>query len=342
MAERTVVTLGEILMRLSPVAYQLIRQAKHLDLEYGGSEANVALSLANMGIDTRVITKLPNNQLGDSVKWVLNQNEVDTRHILRGGPRLGIYFVEKGFSIRPSRIIYDREYSSFGLSTLGEYDFEKAFEDAGWFHVSGITAALSPELFEITKEALRVAKDMGLTTSCDLNFRQSLWDFNTAREKMTELMPYVDVCIGIEPLICLGENGEDIKKDLVRPYDLYELEPVLAKLKEHFGFKAIALTNRRVLSANKNVLQSCYYDGKLYISDEMSVEIVDRIGSGDAFASGLIYSLLKDYPPQLVVGFAQGSFVLKHTIEGDVAFISAEEIHGLMSESDSGSHEIQR
>lgn len=335
-----VVTLGESLLRLTPPSYGLIKQAQTFEVDFGGSEANVAVALSSMGLKTRFVSKVPKNTLADTSLQVLKSHGVDTSAVLRGGERFGLYFLEKGFSLRSSSVIYDRTHSAFATSHLDEYDFDALFHEATWFHTSGITPALSPHHFELTKTFLSEAKKRGLTTSFDLNYRSALWSFSEARDKLSQLMDHVDICIGIEPLNCLDSKGRDIKDDLQRPYDLMQIEPILAQLQKAFSFKAIALTSRRVESAHKNIIQSAFYDGNLSLSPRIEVEIIDRVGTGDAFTSGIIYGLLNQFNQQKTIDFAQASFALKHTISGDLSLLTSEAIESFIRESTT--QEIQR
>lgn len=330
---KRVVTLGEMLLRLSPENYQKIEQTRNFSTHYGGAEANVAVGLANLGIPVSYVTKLPNHALGWSAKHYLNQFGVNTDHILYGGERLGLYYLEQGYSIRPSKVIYDRKHSSFSQSKREEYDFEDLFKDADWFHITGITPALSDELFEISKEALIKAKSLGLKTSCDLNYRSALWTFQTARKKMTELLPYVDVCIGIEPLILLNEEGIDIKDEFQEPRSHEDVMRIMKEMEKQFGFTEIAVTFRDHLSVSHNKLSAMLYDGKhFYQSKEFDVEFIDRVGGGDAFAVGLIYGLFNDHEMQEVINFATATFALKHTIVGDACLFYKDEIDRLLNQ----------
>lgn len=331
---KKVVTLGEIMLRLSAPNYQKIVQAQSFDAVYGGGEANVAVSLAKFGLKSSFVTKLPQNALGTSAEQQLNRFGVSTEHVLHGGERLGIYFFEKGFSIRPSKVYYDRKNSAFAMSKVEEYDFDKIFADADWFHISGITPALNEELFQLTKKALEAAKERGLTTSCDLNYRSALWPFEKAREKMTELIEYVDVCIGIEPLTLLGEDGKDVKDQLPKKPSREDYLAVMEQLHERYGIRYVAMTKRDHVSVNCNRLQAYLYDGReLYQSSEVEVDIIDRVGTGDAFSAGIIYSLLNNYEPQNAIEFATGCFALKHTIEGDANLIPISDVEKYMSRS---------
>lgn len=336
-SKKKVVTMGEIMLRLSPPQYQLFEQAQNLEVVYGGGEANVAVSLSRFGLDSSFISKVPKNPVGLSAVAYLNRFGVNTDNMILGGDRLGVYFLEKGYSIRPSKIFYDRSNSAFSLSKLEEYDFEEVFSGADWFHISGITPALNEELFVITKEALRIAKEKGLTTSCDLNYRSSLWSFDTAREKMAELMEYVDVCIGVEPLQLLGSDGKDIKDQLLPSQPTVEdYKPIIKEIQERFNINHLAMTFRKSLSVNRNRLYALLSDGKdFYQSQKVEVEIVDRVGAGDSFSAGLIYSLINDFEPQKVIDFATGCFALKHTLEGDMNLLTAADIEQYINHRDS-------
>lgn len=329
--EKKVVALGEIMLRLSPPGYQKVEQCQSFDAVYGGGEANVAVSLAQLGAKSSFVSKLPKNALGASAAQHLRKYGVMTDDIVYGGERLGIYFLEKGYSVRSSKVIYDRKYSSFSMSSLDDYDFDKIFEGAEWFHISGITPALNEELFRISKKALEAAKEKGITTSCDLNYRSALWSFEEARKKMTELIPYVDVCIGIEPLQLLDENGKEMKDDLPKNPTIDDYRPFIEELHKRYGIKYLALTKREQLSVNHNRLQAFLSDGKsIYESEKIDVEIVDRVGGGDAFSAGIVYTLLNKYEPQKAIDFAAACFALKHTIEGDANLVQLPDVEQFM------------
>ena len=324
---KKVVTMGEIMLRLSTPNYQKIEQSQSFDANYGGGEANVAISLSQLGLKSSFVSKLPNSSLGNSANQFLNQYGVSTDHMVYGGDRIGIYFLEKGYSIRSSKIVYDRHGSAFATSNMDEYDFEKIFAGADWFHISGITPALSSEIFSLTKKALSAAKQLGLTTSCDLNYRSSLWSFEDAREKMTELIKDVDVCIGVEPLQLLDKDGTDIKDRLPEHPGVDDYKDIMNELHKRFDIKYLAMTFRNHLSVNRNRLKTMLSDGNtFYESAEIEVDIVDRVGTGDAFSAGIIYSLINEFEPQYAINFATACFALKHTIEGDVNLLNATDI----------------
>jgi 2-dehydro-3-deoxygluconokinase len=333
---KKVVTMGEIMLRLSTPGYQKIQQAHSFDVHYGGGEANVAIGLSQLGLQSSFVSKLPNTALGYSAKQFLNRFGVGTDHMVFGGDRIGIYFLEKGFSIRSSKIIYDRYGSAFAGSKVAEYDFANLFEDAEWFHISGITPALNDEIFQLTKQALAAAKEKGLTTSFDLNFRSSLWSFEEARRKLTELMKDVDVCIGVEPLQLLDNEGKDIKDNLPEHPGPDDYKEIMKIMHDRFDFKYIAMTYRNQLSVNHHCLKALLSDGEdFYQSSEIDVEIVDRVGTGDAFTTGLIFSLINQYKPQAAVDFATASFALKHTVEGDVSVFSFSDVEQFVQHKNS-------
>lgn len=324
---KKVVTMGEIMLRLSTPGYQKIQQAGGFDIHYGGGEANVAIGLSQLGLHSSFVSKLPHNDLGISANQFLNRFGVGTDQMVFGGDRIGIYFLEKGFSIRSSKIIYDRSGSAFAGSKVAEYDFANLFRDAEWFHISGITPALNEEIFQLTKLALAAAKQQGLTTSFDLNYRSSLWSFEEARRKLTELMKDVDVCIGVEPLQLLDHEGRDIKDDLPEHPCPDDYKEIMKIMHERFDLKYIAMTYRNQLSVNHHRLKALLSDGRdFYHSSEIDVEIVDRVGTGDAFTTGLIYSLMNQYEPQAAVDFSTACFALKHTVEGDVNVLSLSDV----------------
>lgn len=338
---KKVVTMGEIMLRLSAPGYQEIEQAQSFDVNYGGGEANVAISLSRLGLNSSFVSKLPNNALGYSANQFLNRFGVATNHMIFGGDRLGIYFLEKGYSIRSSKIVYDRKDSAFSLSKVDEYDFEKIFEDADWFHISGITPALNEEIFHLTKKALASAKQLGLTTSCDLNYRSSLWSFEDAREKMTTLIKDVDVCIGVEPLQLLDDDGKDIKDRLPEHRSVDDYKEIIKELHSRYGIKYLAMTFRDHLSVNRNRLKTVLSDGNgFYESSEVEVDIVDRVGTGDAFSAGVIYSLINEFEPQRAIDFATACFALKHTIEGDVNLLRLADVEQYIQQK--GSFSIKR
>ena len=323
-----VVTLVEIMMRLMPEDYLRISQANTFEVTYAGGEANVAVSLANYGIDADFVTKIPNNEVGQTAINNLRKHGVNTSNIVRGGERLGLYYVEKGASQRPSKVIYDRKYSSFAMSHNEEYDWNKIFRGCKWFHFTGITPALGDNVAELTLEALKVCKEKGITVSCDLNYRNKLWSKDKAREVMTTLMPYVDVLIANEEdaydVFGIKPSNNDVTKGQLNKEGYFD---VAKQLVNRFNFKYVAITLRTSISANDNNWAGMLYTkGKSYLSKEYKIHIVDRVGGGDSFGGGLIYSLIKKYKPQQAIEFAVAASCLKHSIQGDFNLSSVEEV----------------
>lgn len=314
-----VVTFGEILLRLQPFGYKRLSQADSYEATYGGAEANVAAALAAMGENAAVVTKLPLNEIGQNAIDALRKVGVDTSLIVRGGERTGLYYCEKGASQRPSKVVYDRTGSAISLARRNEFDWKKIFDGANWFHFTGITPALSDELAEICLDATKNAKKLGLTVSCDPNYRAKLWSKDKASRVLMNLMPFVDMCITNVPQVSdVFGTTADNERELA--------DKLIAK----FGFKTVAFTRRESFSASDND-----YSGALYTADGFaesrtySMRIVDRVGGGDAFAAGLIYAMTHGYDLQKAVDFAVAAAVLKHSIEGDVAYITVDEIEQL-------------
>lgn len=333
-----VITFGEIMLRLAPEGYLRFVQAEKFGATYGGGEANVAVSLANYGVDTDFVTKLPNNEVAQSAINSLRKYGVGTKKIVRGGDRIGIYFLEKGASQRPSKVVYDRAYSAIAMAKENDFDWDNIFENATWFHFTGITPALSKDMAAITLIAAKKAKEKGLTVSCDLNYRKKLWTKAEAKETMTKLMPYVDVLIANEEdsndVFGIKANGTNITGGEISK-EGYRY--VAKELKEKFHFKYVAITLRGSISANDNKWSAVLYnENEFYFSKEYLIHIVDRVGGGDSFGAGLIYSLLKGFDNQKAIEFAVGASCLKHTIEGDINLASVDEVEKLISGDGSG------
>lgn len=335
---KKVVTMGEIMLRLSTPGHKRFVQSESFDVVYGGGEANVAVSLANYGLDAHFVTKLPQNLIGRSAVNHLRRFGVRTNHIARGGERVGIYYLETGASMRPSKVVYDRAHSAISEADIEDFDFDKIFEDAEWFHFSGITPALSDKAAKLTEEALKAAKKHNVTVSVDLNYRKKLWTPEKAQEVMTRLMQYVDVCIG---------NEEDAEKTLgFKPgktdvtkgeLELAGYEDIFRQMKEKFNFKYIATTLRESYSASDNGWSALIYDGnEFYHSRKYDIRIVDRVGGGDSFAGGLIYSLVTGQNYKDAIEFAVAASALKHTISGDFNLVSVDEIMTLVKGDASG------
>ena len=332
-----VVTLGELMLRLAPEGYYRFVQAEKLGATFGGGEANVAVSLANYGVDAAFVTKLPSHEIGQAAVNSLRKFGVDTSKIVRGGARVGIYYLEKGASQRPSKVIYDRAGSAFALSNADEYDWNAIFEGVDWFHFTGITPALGDNVAALTEAACKAAKAKGITVSCDLNYRNKLWTKDKAREVMTGLMQYVDVCISNE------EDAHDVFGISAENTDVTSgklnkaaYESVAKQLKDKFDFKYVAITLRTSLSANDNKWAGMLYDGTAHLSKEYTMHIVDRVGGGDSFGGGLIYALLNGYDCQSAIEFAVAASCLKHSIEGDYNMVSVDEVKKLAGGDASG------
>lgn len=332
------VTFGELMLRLAPENYLRFLQAKRYQATFGGAEANVAVSLANYGIDVAFVSKLPTHEIGQSVVNSLREFGVDTSKIVRGGDRVGVYYCEKGASQRPSKVIYDRAYSAIAMAKREDFDWDKIFEGVEWFHFTGITPALSDEVAEICLEACQKAKEKDIAISCDLNFRKKLWTKEKAGQVMDKLCRYVDYCIANE------EDAKDVFGIEADNSDIYggKLDregyiSVAKKLTDRFHFKGVAITLRESKSANDNDWSGMLYTGgEAYFSKKYSIHIVDRVGGGDSFGGGLIYSLMSGYPPQKAIEFAIAASCLKHTIEGDYNMVSVAEVENLAGGDASG------
>lgn len=333
-----VVTMGEIMLRLSTPGFERFVQANSFDAIYGGGEANVAVSLANYGFDSYFVTKLPEHEIGQAAVNELRRYGVNTDYIARGGERVGIYFSESGASMRPSKVVYDRSNSSIAEATVEDFNFAEIFKDAKWFHISGITPAVSKSGSEITRAAMKAAKEAGVTVSIDLNYRKKLWTPEEAQEVMRDLMQYVDVCIGNEEdaSLSLGftPKGLDVTSGKI---NIEGYKQILKEMKEEFGFKYVASSLRESYSASDNGWSACIYDGKeFYQSKKYDVRIVDRVGGGDSFASGLICGLLDGKSTSDALEFGVAASALKHTIKGDFNHMSRSEVQTLVDGDSSG------
>jgi len=335
---KKVITFGELMLRLAPENYLRFVQSERYEATYGGAEANVAVSLANYGIDVSFVTKLPTHEIGQSAVNSLRKFGVDTSKIVRGGDRVGIYYCEKGASQRPSKVIYDRAYSSISMAKKEDFDWDKIFDGVEWFHFTGITPALSDEVAKICLIAVKKAKEKGITISCDLNFRKKLWTKEKAGQVMSELCEYIDYCIANE------EDAKDVFGIEADNTDIYggKLDregyiSVAKKLSDRFNFKGVAITLRESKSANDNDWSGMLYtNGQAVFSKKYSMHIVDRVGGGDSFGAGLIYSLLNGYDSQRAIEFAVAASCLKHTIEGDYNMVSVSEVLNLAGGDASG------
>jgi 2-dehydro-3-deoxygluconokinase len=338
---KKVVTFGEIMLRLSPPGFQRFVQARSLDLVYGGGEANVAASLANFGVPVDFVTRLPANELGDACLNYLRQYGIGTHHIARGGDRLGIYFLEMGSAQRGSKVIYDRAGSALAAIEPGMIDWRAAFAGAGWFHWTGITPAISEGAAAVCLEAVKIAREMGLTVSCDLNYRKKLWKWGrSAGEVMPELVSLCDTAVGNEEdadkVFGIRAAGADVLRGQVEAKDYAQ---VCAKLVERFpNLKTVAITLRGSLSASHNTWTAILWrQGQIYTAPRYDITpIVDRVGGGDSFCAGLIYDLRLHDDPQQALSFAVAASCLKHTVAGDFNLVSVAEVQKLMAGDVSG------
>ena len=337
-----VITFGELMLRLQPFNYERFVQASSVEFTFGGGEANVAVSLANYGIDAAFVSKLPAHSIGQAAVNSLRRYGVDTSLIVRGGDRVGIYYNEKGASQRGSVCIYDRAHSAIQLAAREDFDWDKIFDGAEWFHFTGITPALGENVVEICKDACKAAKAKGIKISCDLNYRGKLWTRAQANAAMSELAQYIDVCISNE------EDAKDVFGIEAENTDIYAGEinregykSVARQLKEKFGFEKVAITLRESHSAFDNGWSAMLYDGENYcFSKKYDLHIIDRVGGGDSFGGGLIYALLSGKDTQAAVEFAVAASALKHSIGGDYNMVTVPEVEKLAGGDGSG--RIQR
>ena len=339
-----IVTFGELMLRLQPYNYERFVQCDHVEFTFGGGEANVAVSLANYGIDAAYVTKLPAHSIGQAAVNSLRRYGVDTSMIVRGGERVGIYFNEKGASQRGSVCIYDRAHSAIQQADPAEFDWDKIFDGVDWFHFTGITPALGENMVEACRRACKAAKAKGVKISCDLNYRGKLWTREQARAAMTDLCRYVDVCISNE------EDAKDVFGIEAEATDIYAGElnhegykSVAKQLADKFGFEMVAITLRESHSAFDNGWSAMLYNvakDEYCFSKKYNLHIIDRVGGGDSFGGGLIYSLLSGKDTQAAVEFAVAASALKHSIEGDYNLVTLAEVEKLAGGDGSG--RIQR
>ena len=333
-----IVTMGEIMLRLSTPGNSRFIQSDCFDVNYGGGEANVAVSLQNYGNEAYFVSKVPENEIGQAAINSLRRFGVHTEYMVRGGSRLGIYYLETGCSLRPSKVIYDRAHSSISEAKPEDFDFEAIFRDADWFHWSGITPALSDNAAECVRRTCIAAKKAGVVISCDLNYRKKLWTPEKAQSVMRPLMQYVDVCIGNEEdaEMCLGYHPDaDINAGQT---DAEGYKQVFINGVKEWGFKYIVSTLRESYNASINGWKALIYDGKeFYVSRHYDLKpIVDRVGGGDSFSAGLIHGMANGKPMEWSLEFAVAASALKHTIPGDFNMVSVSEVESLMNGSGNG------
>jgi 2-dehydro-3-deoxygluconokinase len=333
-----IVTFGEIMLRLAPVGFERFAQAKEFGVVYGGGEANVAVSLANYGKEAYFVTKLPKHEIGQAAVNELRKYGVNTNMIVRGGDRVGIYYCEKGASQRPSKVIYDRAHSSIAEAKREDFNWKEIFDGAEWFHFTGITPALTDECAAITLDAVKAAKEAGVTVSVDLNFRKKLWSSEKAGKVMGEIVKYCDVVIAneedAEKVFGISAAKTDITSGSLNDEGYKDVAKQLA---DRFGLKYVAITLRESFSASDNGWSAMLYDGKeFYSSKKYKMHIVDRVGGGDSFGGGLIYGLTSGLSSQDSLEYAVAASCLKHTIEGDFNLVSVEEVETLKNGDSSG------
>ena len=333
-----IITFGELMLRLQPYNYERFVQCDHVEFTFGGGEANVAVSLANYGMDAAFVSKVPAHAIGQCAVNALRHFGVDTKFMVRGGDRLGAYYVEKGASQRPSKVIYDRAYSAISLAEPSDFDWDAIFEGADWFHWTGITPALGGNLPQICLEACKAAKARGVKISCDLNYRNKLWSREKACEVMSQLVPYVDVLIANE------EDAKDVFGIEAANTDINSGKldhkgyiSVAEQIVERFGCSTVAITLRSSISADDNDWAAMLYqNGEAYFSPSYRIHIVDRVGGGDSFGGGLIYSQLVGKDPQSSINFAVAASCLKHTICHDFNLVTVDEVESLAKGNASG------
>ncbi|MBF8436200.1 sugar kinase [Halanaerobiaceae bacterium Z-7014] len=334
---KKLVTFGEIMLRLTPPDNKRFVQADSFNVIYGGGEANVAVSAANYGLDSYFVTKLPKNPIGRSALNEVRRYGVNTNYIARGGDRLGIYYCESGASQRGSNVIYDRAHSAIAEADFHDFNWDEIFDDTDWFHVTGITPALSPRMSEITIEAVKKAQELGVKVSCDLNYRAKLWTQKEARKVMTKVMQYVDVCIANEEdaEMTFGiKSGSDVDSGEI---NIEGYQDVAQQLIDKFDLEMVGSHLRISHNASLNDWIVVLYDGEKFVqSKEYNIHIVDRVGGGDSFAGALIYAQLTDKSLQETVEFGAAASALKQSIPGDFNHMSVEEVEAIASGPASG------
>ena len=333
-----VVGFGDLLVSLSPPGYYRLLQASQVGIFYTGAEANVCASLARFGMKTEFVTRLPRNDVADAALASLHKYGIGTSYIAWGGERIGVLYLEKGASQRPSKVIYDRRHTAICEAKPEDFDFAAIFSNAAWFHFTGITPALSESTPAVCLAACRAAKAHGLTVSCDLNYRSKLWSRERAGEVMRQLLPYVDVLIANEEdaaqVLGIRAGKSDVESGVL---DRAGYVDVARQIREQFGISRVATTLRKSISASDNDWSALFCsDGTPYFSREYSIRIVNRVGGGDSFAAGLIYSLMQGYAPQDAVEFAAAASCLKHSIEDDFNIVTTEEVWDLVHGNGSG------
>ncbi len=335
-----VVSFGELLLRLAAPGYTKLFQKDNLESTFCGGEANVAVSLSIFGLDSAFVTKLPDSDVGIAAAHSLDYFKVDTSRVVYGKGRMGLYYLEKGASQRPSKVIYDREYSAIALAKREDFDWKKILDGVDWFHWTGINPALSDELAFICEDACIAAKNEGITVSCDLNYRGKLWSPEKAQSVMKPLMKYVDVCIcneeDAEKVLGIKAAETDVESGVLSKEGYKHTAETICNI---YGCKYVATTLRKSYSASRNGWSAMLYDADkktAYFSTEYDIQIVDRVGGGDSFAAGLIYALNQNKECQEAIEFAVAASCLKHTIEGDYNRTTVADVEGLLKSGGNG------
>lgn len=336
---KKIVGFGDMLVGLNPPGYLRFLQADSMDVNYTGAEANVCVSLSCFGEKAEFVTRLPQNAIADCAVACLRKYGVNTDKIVYGGERIGVIYTEKGASQRPSRVVYDRKYTAIATAQPGDFDWDRIFDkEVGWFHFTGITAALSDSTAALCLEACKAAKERGITISCDLNYRKNLWSEEKAKSVMEELVRYVDVLIANEEdadkVLGIRASDTDVTTGKLNKAGYVD---VAGQICEKYGVKKVGITLRKSISASDNLWSAMLYDGgQSYFSKEYPVHIVNRVGGGDSFTAGLIYALGNEYEPQSAVEFAVAASCLKHSIELDFNLVTVDEVKKLAGGDGSG------
>ncbi len=339
---KKVVGFGDFLVRLSPLGYSRFLQSSQFDVNYTGAEANVCVSLSMMGIPTKFVTKLPNNDIAKAGLAMMRKHNVNVDHVAFGGERMGVFYLEKGASQRPSKVIYDRKYTAIAESSASDFDWEAIFEDVLWLHMTGITPALSKTMPEVFNTVVKEAKKRGVLVSCDLNYRKNMWSQEEAKTCMEKVLPDIDLVIAneedAEKVLGIKAKGTDVVAGCL---DKDGYVDVASQICEKYGVKEVAITLRRSINASDNEWGALLYsEGKPYFSKTYAIHIVDRVGGGDSFAAGLLYGKMHEFDPQKRIEYAAAASCLKHSIELDFNLSTEEEVMRLM-EGD-GSGRVQR
>ena len=335
---KKMVGFGDFMLRLNPEGYLRFIQADRFQVNYTGAEAYVCVSLAMMGIETDFVTRLPDNAIAEAGVAQLRKFGVGVGHIAYGGERMGVFYAEKGASQRPSKIVYDRKYTSIATCSYDDFDWDAIFDGASNFHITGITPALSSTAPQVCAEACRKAKEMGLTVSCDLNYRKNLWSEAEAKACMTRLMPYIDVLVAneedAEKVLGIKARDTDVTSGRLNRESYVDVADQICRI---YGTQTVAVTLRRSISASDNEWSAMLYTGgRAYFSRKYMIHLVDRVGGGDSFSAGLLYGLMNGYTPQETVEYAAAASCLKQTIELDFNLSTHEEVEKLVAGDGSG------